>query len=88
MITRVSVAPANAHELSMLPELAESTSGLLVGERNYHSLKTKEELATMGIELLASYSSKKFDPNPQKRSAFLSRLPYRIDTIFSQLTGR
>jgi hypothetical protein len=87
VITRLSVAPANAHDLCVLPEIAESTSGLLVGDRNYHSPKTKEELANIGIELLAPYSSKKRDPNP-KRSAFLSRLRYRIDTAFSQLTGR
>ncbi len=41
----------------------------------------------MGVKLLAPYSSKKRDPNP-KRSAFLSRLRYRIDTVFSQLTER
>ena len=41
----------------------------------------------MGIELLAPYSSKKRDPAPRK-SAYLSRLRYRIDTVFSQLTGR
>ena len=87
VITRVSVAPANAHELSVLPELTEGTSGLLIGDRNYHSPKAKEELAGMGVELLAPYSSKKRDPTPQK-SAFLSRLRYRIDTVFSQLTGR
>ena len=87
VITRISVAPANAHELSVLPELAEWTSGLIIGDRNYHSPKTKEELKRMSIELLAPYSSKKRDPNP-KRSAFLSRLRYRIDTIFSQLTER
>ncbi len=87
LITRLSVAPANAHELSVVPELAERTSGLLVGDRNYHSPKTDRELAGMGVELLAPYSSKKRDPHP-KRSAFLSRLRYRIDTIFSQLTER
>jgi len=87
VITSISMAPANAHELSVLPELAEGTSGLLVGDRNYHSPQTKEELAMMGIELVAPYSSKKFDPDPE-RSAFLSRLRYRIDTVFSQLTGR
>ncbi len=87
VITRLSVAPANAHELSVLPELTECTSGLIVGDRNYHSPNTEVELADMGIELLAPYSSKKRDPNP-KRSAFLSRLRYRIDTVFSQLTGR
>lgn len=36
LITRISVAPANAHELSVLPEIAEGTSGVLVGDRNYH----------------------------------------------------
>jgi len=87
VITRLSVAPANAHELSVLPEIAEGTSGLIVGDRNYHSPKTGEELAGMGVKLLAPYSSRKRDPTP-KRSAFLSRLRYRIDTVFSQLTER
>ncbi len=87
VITRLSLAPANAHELSVVPEIAEYTSGLIVGDRNYHSPKTKAELSGMGVELLAPYSSKKLDPNP-KESAFLSRLRYRIDTVFSQLTGR
>jgi hypothetical protein len=87
VITRISVAPANAHELSVLPDLVESTSGIIIGDRNYHSPNTKEELATMGVELLAPYSSKKRDPTP-KWSVLLSRLRYRIDTVFSQLTGR
>jgi hypothetical protein len=87
VITRISVAPANAHELSVVPELVERTSGLVVGDRNYHSPKTTEELAGMGVELVAPYSSRKRDPHP-KRSAFLSRLRYRIDTVFSQLTER
>jgi len=87
VITRISVAPANAHELSVLPEIAESTSGTIVGDRNYHSPRTAEELAAMGVELLAPYSSKKRDPDPAK-SAHLSRLRYRIDTVFSQLTER
>lgn len=88
IITRFSVAPANAHELSLIPELLESTRGLAIGDRNYHSPKTKEELARgTGVELLAPYRSKKRDPAP-KRSAFLSRVRYRIDTVFSQLTER
>jgi hypothetical protein len=87
VITRLSVAPANAHELCVLPELAEGTSGLIVGDRNYHSPKTRQELAGIGVELLAPYSFKKRDPAP-KKSGFLSRLRYRIDTAFSQLTER
>jgi hypothetical protein len=55
--------------------------------RNYHSPKTKEELAATGVELLAPYSSRKKDPAP-KRSALLSRLRYRIDTVFGHLAGR
>jgi hypothetical protein len=60
------VAPANAHELSVVPEITEGTSGVLIGDRNYHSPKTKEELATMGIELVAPYSSKKKRSRPKK----------------------
>ena len=41
----------------------------------------------MGVKLLAPYSSKERDPTP-RRSAFLSRLRYRIDTVFSQLVER
>ena len=88
VVTGFSVAPANAHELSVVPELLEFTRGVAVGDRNYHSPETKEELArSMGVELLAPYRSKKRDPAPE-RSARLSRLRYRIDTVFSQLTGR
>jgi Transposase DDE domain len=88
LITRFSLAPANVHELAVVPELVESSCGTIIGDRNYHSPKTKRELATtMGVELLAPYSSKKRDPTPI-RSAFLSRLRYRIDTVFSQLTER
>ncbi len=88
LIARLSVAPANAHELSVLPEIVAGTRGMVVGDRNYHSPKTKEELlGAMGVELLAPFSSKKRDPAP-KRSAVLSRLRSRIDTVFSQLTER
>jgi hypothetical protein len=87
LITRFSVAPANTHELSVVPELVEFTSGLIVGDRNYHSPNTKEELATIGVELIAPYQHKSADPHPQ-RSAYLSRLRYRIDTVFSQLVER
>ena len=88
VISRISVAPANTHELSVLPEIVEGTSGLIVGDRNYHSPETREKLlASKGIELLTPYSSKKRDLTP-KRSALLSRFRYRIDTVFSQLTQR
>jgi len=84
----LSVAPADAHELRVLPELLESTRGFAVGDRNYWSPEKREELVrSTGVALLAPYRSKKRDPAPE-RSAFLSRLRYRIDTVFSLLTGR
>jgi hypothetical protein len=88
LITRFSIAPANVHELWVVPEIVEGTRGVVLGDRNYHSPNTKEELARMGIELLAPYSSKKRDPAPQRSAALLSRLRYRIDTVFSQLVER
>ena len=88
LITRFSVAPANAHELSVVPELLDATCGVAIGDRNYWSPKMKGELAqSIGVELVAPYRSKTLDPAPE-RSAFLSRLRYRIDTVFSQLAGR
>jgi hypothetical protein len=94
VITRISVAPANAHELGVLPELLERSHAVAVGDRNYCSPQRREESArSMGVTLLAPYRpyrNNKRDPNPQ-RSAFvvhLSRLRYCIDTIFSQLTER
>lgn len=71
----------------MLPEIIEGTGGIAVGDRNYHSPKTREALASMGVELVAPYSSKKRDPTP-KKNVLLSCFHYRIDTVFSQLTER
>ena len=63
VISRLSVAPANAHELSVLPELLESTRGFAVGDRNYWSPHRGEK--SMGVELLAPYRTKKGDPAPK-----------------------
>ena len=87
VITRISVAPANVHELSVVSELVEHTWDVVIGDRNYWSPPVREQLAGRGVELAAPYRTKKRDPNPE-RSAFLSRLRYRIDTVFSQLTER
>ncbi len=75
MITRFSVTPANAHELSVVPELVERTRGVVVADRNYWSPPLREQLAERGVELATSYRTNKYDPNP-KRSAYLSQLRY------------
>lgn len=87
LITRFWVAPANSHELAALPALAEHTWGTWVGDRNYWSPATTAEWHSLGVELLAPYRSAKRDPHP-RWSALLSRVRYRIDTVFGQLVDR
>lgn len=87
VITRFCLAPANAHELTALPALTEQTGGILVGDRNYWSPKTVAEWQRLGVELLAPYRSAKRDAHP-RWSALLSRVRYRIDTVFGQLVSR
>jgi Transposase DDE domain len=87
VMTRVCIAPANVSELAALPALAEGTVGLLVGDRTYWSPKTTAEWQAQGVELLAPYRSAKRDPYP-RWSALLSRVRYRIDTVFGQLSER
>jgi len=87
VLVRFCVAPANAHELTALPALAEQTAGILVGDRNYWSPATTAEWQPHGVDLLAPYRSAKRDPHP-RWSALLSRVRYRIDTVFGQLVSR
>ncbi len=87
VITRFCVAPANAHELRVLPALAEQSIGTLVGDHNYWSPATVAEWQPCGVDLLAPYRSAKRDPHP-RWSALLSRVRYRIDTVFGQLVDR
>ena len=84
---RFCVAPANVHELTALPALTEQTVGTLVGDRNYWSPATTAEWQAHGVELLAPYRNAKRDPHP-RWSAVLSRVRYRIDTVFGQLVDR
>jgi Transposase DDE domain len=87
VIVRFCVAPANAHELTALPALTEQTVGRLVGDRKYWSPATTAAWQSPGVELLAPYRAAKRDPHP-RWSAVLSRVCYRIDTVFGQLVDR
>ncbi len=87
VITRIALAPANIHETVVVPDLTAGTTGLLVGDRNYWSPSLKEELLSKGIELHAPFRNASRDPWPT-RSALLSRIRYRIETVFGQLVDR
>ena len=71
----------------VLPDLVECTTGRVVGDRNYWSPHVREELSKQGIELIAPYRKASKDPYPEL-SALLSRIRYRIDTVFGQLVER
>jgi hypothetical protein len=87
VITRFGIAAANVHELRVLPALTEATQGTLVGDRNYWAPKVAAEWQPRGVELLAPYRKATQDPHP-RWSAQLSRVRYRIDTVFGQLVDR
>ncbi len=53
VITRLSIAPANTHELHLLPELVEGTSGIVIGDRNYHSPPVRERPVASGKQTAA-----------------------------------
>jgi hypothetical protein len=81
VIVRFCVAPANVHELAAVPALAEQAVGVVVRDRNYWSPATTADWHAYGVLLLAPYRSAKRDPHP-RWSAQLSRVRYRIDTVF------
>ena len=87
VIATVSLAPANAADVAVLPEVVEGTHGFAVGDRNYWSPELTDDLQARGLVLLAPYRSAKRDPAP-RRSRCLSRIRYRIETTFGQLVER
>lgn len=87
VLARCCLAPANVSEPAALPHLLEGTGGLAGGDRNYGGPQLAADAAQLGGALLAPSHHVAGDPAPQ-RSAVLSRVRYRIDTVFGQLTER
>jgi hypothetical protein len=87
VISRFVLAPANIHELAALPTLTNRTTGLVLGDRNYHAPQVAEELGRQGVALVAPFRWARRDPAPE-RAAVISRFRYRIDTVFGQLVER
>jgi hypothetical protein len=87
VVVGFSLAPANAHELSVAEGLLEGAKGWLLGDRNYWSPKLIGLLSEQGLDLLAPYKSKKKgEKRPWSRSLVQKRR--RIETVFSQLRER
>ncbi len=87
VIAGVALAPANVSEPEVAAALAEHTSGYLIGDRNYWAPLLTDAVAADGVCLLAPFRKASQDPDPA-RSRYLSRIRYRIETVFGQLVER
>jgi len=87
VITGLSLAPANVHDLEVVEELLEGARGWAVGDRNYWSPALMADLQARGLTLLAPFK-KKSSPGKSPWPRWLTHMRYRIETVFSQLTDR
>jgi Transposase DDE domain len=87
VVTRLSLAPAGVADLTVVEELTDETAGVCLGDRAYWAPELTQWLRGHGLELLAPFKKRASDPNP-KRSRTITRLRYRIETVFSQLCER
>jgi len=87
VILGYQLAPARAGEKAVLPELGLPADSVGIGDRNYWSPELRDRLAAAGVTLLAPYYQKRRDPD-RARSARLSAVRYRIETVNRQLAER
>jgi len=87
VITQLCLAPANVPDPDIAPALTAGTRGVALGDRLCWRPRMQAELAQQGVLLLAPYFHATRAPWPA-RSRRLSRLRYRIDTVFGQLAER
>lgn len=86
MIQAFEVAPANIHDIKMLPELTQNDSGMLLADRAYLSGPLKQQLLLeQGLEL--SIPTKYGEPTSLNRNELgkRKRLRRSIETVGSQL---
>lgn len=86
VITAATLAPANAADLAVAPELLVDHTGWVLGDGAYWSPTVREDLATQGLALLAP-------PRGQAAKAqgwprWLVQTRRRVETVLSQLTER
>jgi hypothetical protein len=87
IVTAISVAPANAHDQELVPELVDGLTGLVLADRNYWNPRLREELAGAQILLLTPAHHRSRDKTPAG-SRLLNHVRRRIETTASQLVER
>ncbi len=86
VISGISLAPANVHDLEVAKEVLEGATGWALADRNYWDPDLMVDLKAHGIWLLAPFKKASREKRPWPRG--LTHMRYRIDTVFSQLTDR
>ena len=87
VIVAYDVAPARVTEKAMLPELAPPPGTVGIGDRGYYDPALRERLAAVGVRFLTPSQHASTDPDPA-RSARLSGVRYRVETVQGQLAER
>ena len=86
MIQAFDLAPANVHDIRMLPELTEGDRGLLLGDKAYFSEPLRAELLKrQGLELSVPTKYSKTTHLGDKQLRFRKRTRRLIETVGSQL---
>ena len=87
VVAAVQMAPANASDLELAPEMVEGAIGQVLGDRNYWNPLLREQLAPAGIDFCAPYRKRQDDLDPVG-SHRLSRVRWRIETVAAQFVER
>jgi hypothetical protein len=87
VILAYELAPADASDPAVLPELSPPPGTTGIGDRHYWSPAAWAELDAAGVRLRAPYPRRTHDPDPA-RSRRLSGRRWRVETVNAQLAGR
>lgn len=89
VVRRLVLTPAHVADVAASPDLLQNVQGIVIGDRNYHSPALQQNLKTLAPRArLLTPPKKKTAQEDKSRSAFLSRLRYRIETVIGQWCQR
>lgn len=86
IITALELAPANASDLTLAPEVLAEAQGWALGDRGYWSPRVREELRSTGVDLLAPFQTQRHEKQAWPFWLYLKRR--RIETVIGQLIER
>jgi len=87
VVLAYELAPARVNDKAVLPDLDPPAGSVGIGDRGYWKPELQAALAAAGVRFLTPYLHKSKDPDPA-RSARLSAVRYRLETVNGQLAER